>query len=133
MINPPDDPTPTPGEDTKYANIYIPVPYDPQIPGVRCVDADQEDIYIIEENLCALHHQCENALKEIKKLERILRDKQDGQITETEYIELNNIGCNTDSGSQTENIELKNFGCNTDSESQDIEMRDIDAVITTLP
>ena len=28
-------------EDTDYADIYIPVPYDPEIPGVRCVDAEE--------------------------------------------------------------------------------------------
>ena len=28
-------------EDTEYADIYIPIPYDPEIPGVRCVDAEE--------------------------------------------------------------------------------------------
>ena len=35
MINHPDDSTTSP-ED-----IYIPVPYDPEIPGVRCVDVEE--------------------------------------------------------------------------------------------
>ena len=26
-----------------YNDIYIPVPYDPEIPGVRCVDAEEEE------------------------------------------------------------------------------------------
>ena len=31
--------TTSPEKNTEYADIYIPVPYDPEIPGVRCVDA----------------------------------------------------------------------------------------------
>jgi len=37
-------------EDTEYADIYIPVPYDPEIPGVRCVDVEEvenEDIAMV--------------------------------------------------------------------------------------
>ena len=42
LVNPPDTTTsPEEDEDTKYADIYIPVPYDPEIPGVRCVDAEE--------------------------------------------------------------------------------------------
>ena len=41
MVYHPDDTAASPGEDTKDADIFIPVPYDPQIPGVRCVDADK--------------------------------------------------------------------------------------------
>ena len=41
MVNHPDDTTTSPEEDTEYADIYIPVPYDPEIPGVRCVDAEE--------------------------------------------------------------------------------------------
>ena len=37
----PDDPTTYLEENTEYADIYIPVPYDPEIPGVRCVDAEE--------------------------------------------------------------------------------------------
>lgn len=44
MINHPDDPSTSPAEDTEYADIYIPVPYDPEIPGVRCVDADMQNL-----------------------------------------------------------------------------------------
>ena len=44
MVNHPDDTT-FPEEDTEYVDInmpvYIPVPYNPQIPGVRCVDAKE--------------------------------------------------------------------------------------------
>jgi len=38
----PDDQTTSPEENknTEYADISIPVPYDPKIPGVRCVDAE---------------------------------------------------------------------------------------------
>ena len=41
MVYHPDDATTSPEEDTEYADIYIPVPYDPEIPGVRCVDAEE--------------------------------------------------------------------------------------------
>ena len=41
MVYHPDDTTKSPEEDTEYADIYIPVPYDPEIPGVRCVDAEE--------------------------------------------------------------------------------------------
>ena len=41
MVYHPDDTTTSPEEDTEYADIYIPVPYDPEIPGVRCVDAEE--------------------------------------------------------------------------------------------
>ena len=41
MVYHPDDTTKSPEEDTEYADIYIPVPYDPEIPGVRCVDAEK--------------------------------------------------------------------------------------------
>ena len=34
-------------EDTEYADIYIPVPYDPKIPGVRCVDAEELENEIV--------------------------------------------------------------------------------------
>ena len=40
MVYHPEDTTTSPEEDTEYADIYIPVPYDPEIPGVRCVDAE---------------------------------------------------------------------------------------------
>ena len=40
MVYHSDDTTTSPEEDTEYADIYIPVPYDPEIPGVRCVDAE---------------------------------------------------------------------------------------------
>ena len=43
MVYHPDDTTTSPEEDTEYADIYIPVPYDPEIPGVRCVDAEEVD------------------------------------------------------------------------------------------
>ena len=43
MVYHPDDTTTSPEEDTEYADIYIPVPYDPEIPGVRCVDAEEEE------------------------------------------------------------------------------------------
>ena len=38
-----DDTTTSSEEDTEFADIYIPVPYDPEIPGVRCVDAEEEE------------------------------------------------------------------------------------------
>ena len=41
MVYHPDDTTTSSEEDTEYADIYIPVPYDPEIPGVRCVDAEE--------------------------------------------------------------------------------------------
>ena len=41
MIYHSDDTTTSPEEDPEYADIYIPVPYDPEIPGVRCVDAEE--------------------------------------------------------------------------------------------
>ena len=41
MVYHSDDTTTSPEEDTEYADIYIPVPYDPEIPGVRCVDAEE--------------------------------------------------------------------------------------------
>ena len=41
LVYHPDDTTTSPEEDTEYADIYIPVPYDPEIPGVRCVDAEE--------------------------------------------------------------------------------------------
>ena len=45
MVYHSDDTTTSPEEDTEYADIYIPVPYDPEIPGVRCVDAEEvEDV-----------------------------------------------------------------------------------------
>ena len=40
MVYHSDDTTTSSEEDIKYADIYIPVPYDPEIPGVRCVDAE---------------------------------------------------------------------------------------------
>ena len=43
MVHHSDDTTTSPEEDTEYADIYIPVPYDPEIPGVRCVDAEEEE------------------------------------------------------------------------------------------
>ena len=42
MVYHSDDTTTSSEEDTEYADIYIPVPYDPEIPGVRCVDAEEE-------------------------------------------------------------------------------------------
>ena len=50
MVYHPDDTTTSPEEDTEYADIYIPVPYDPEIPGVRCVDAEEvenEDVAMV--------------------------------------------------------------------------------------
>ena len=44
MVYHPDDTTTSPEEDPEYADIYIPVPYDPEIPGVRCVDAVEENL-----------------------------------------------------------------------------------------
>ena len=44
MVYHPDDTTTSPEEDTEYADIYIPVPYDPEIPGVRCVDAEEVEL-----------------------------------------------------------------------------------------
>ena len=41
MVYHPDDTTTSPEEDTEYADIYIPVPYDPEIPGVRCEDVEE--------------------------------------------------------------------------------------------
>ena len=50
MVYHPDDTTTSPEEVTEYADIYIPVPYDPEIPGVRCVDAEEvenEDVAMV--------------------------------------------------------------------------------------
>ena len=44
MVYHPDDTTTSPEEDPEYADIYIPVPYDPEIPGVRCVDAEEVEL-----------------------------------------------------------------------------------------
>ena len=41
LIQDPDDSTTSPEEDIKYEDIYIPVPYDPKIPGVRCIDVEE--------------------------------------------------------------------------------------------
>ena len=42
-MNHQDNTTTYPEEDTEFADIYIPVPYDPEIPGVRCIDAEEEE------------------------------------------------------------------------------------------
>ena len=50
MVYHSDDTTTSPEEDTEYADIYIPVPYDPEIPGVRCVDVEEvenEDVAMV--------------------------------------------------------------------------------------
>ena len=50
MVYHPEDTTTSPEEDTEYADIYIPVPYDPEIPGVRCVDVEEvenEDVAMV--------------------------------------------------------------------------------------
>ena len=50
MVYHPDDTTTSPEEDTEYADIYIPVPYDPEIPGVRCVEVEEvenEDVAMV--------------------------------------------------------------------------------------
>ena len=44
MVYHPDDTTTSPEEDPEYEDIYIPVPYDPEIPGVRCVDAEEVEL-----------------------------------------------------------------------------------------
>ena len=44
MVYHSDDTTTSSEEDTEYADIYIPVPYDPEIPGVRCVDAGNVNV-----------------------------------------------------------------------------------------
>ena len=41
LIQDPAASTTSPEEDIKYEDIYIPVPYDPKIPGVRCIDAEE--------------------------------------------------------------------------------------------
>merc|ERR1719436_2127334 len=41
LVYHPDDTTTSPEEDTEYADIYIPVPYDPEIHGVKCVDVEE--------------------------------------------------------------------------------------------
>ena len=52
MVYHPDDTTTSPEEDTEYADIYIPVPYDPKIPGVRCVDAVEVENVAMVNTLC---------------------------------------------------------------------------------
>ena len=50
MVYHSEDTTTSPEEDTEYADIYIPVPYDPEIPGVRCVDVEEvenEDVAMV--------------------------------------------------------------------------------------
>ena len=50
MVYHTEDTTTSPEEDTEYADIYIPVPYDPEIPGVRCVDVEElenEDVAVV--------------------------------------------------------------------------------------
>ena len=47
MVNPPEDTTIW---RHGFNDIYIPVPYDPEIPGVRCVDAEElenEDVAMV--------------------------------------------------------------------------------------
>ena len=49
MVYHPDDTTKSPEEDTEYADIYIPVPYDPEIPGVRGLDVEEGE-YLLGRN-----------------------------------------------------------------------------------
>ena len=41
LIQDPAASTTSPEEDIEYEDIKIPVPYDPKIPGVRCVDVEE--------------------------------------------------------------------------------------------
>jgi len=41
LIQDSDNSTASPEEDIKYEDIYIPVPYDPEIPGIRCIDVEE--------------------------------------------------------------------------------------------
>ena len=53
LISHQDDTTTCPEEDTEYEDILIPVPYDPEITGVRCDDVedieDQENEVVVME------------------------------------------------------------------------------------
>ena len=53
LISHQDDITTSPEEDTEYGDILIPVPYDPEITGVRCDDVedieDQENEVVVME------------------------------------------------------------------------------------
>ena len=41
LIQEPEDSTISPEKSIEFEDIYIPVPYDPNIPGVRCIDAER--------------------------------------------------------------------------------------------
>ena len=43
LISHQDDTTTSPEEDTEYEDILIPVPYDPEITGVRCEDLEDQE------------------------------------------------------------------------------------------
>ena len=75
LIQDPAASTTSPEEDIEYEDIYIPVPYDPKIPGVRCIDLE-EDVPIV------------------KIASDILDDEANlsGQETEGEAIELEDLG-----------------------------------------
>ena len=74
LIQDPDDSTTSPEEDIKYEDIYIPVPYDPEIPGVRCVDVEE----------------VENVDVAMVNIDRDIHDEK-GQETDGENIELQDL------------------------------------------
>ena len=74
LIQDPDEGTTSPEEDIKYEDIYIPVPYDPKIPGVRCIDVEE----------------VENVDVAMVNIERDIHDEK-GQETDGGTIELQNL------------------------------------------
>ena len=70
MVYHPDDATTSPEEDTEYADIYIPVPYDPEIPGVRCVDAEEvENVDVAMVNIAFDGEKTEEEVFELQDLQ----------------------------------------------------------------
>ena len=74
LVSHKEDTTTSREEDTEYADIYIPVPYDPEIPGVRCVDVEEvENVDVVMANI-----------------DRDIHDEK-GQETDGENIELQDL------------------------------------------
>ena len=77
LIQDPAASTTSPEEDIEYVDIKIPVPYDPKITGVRCVDAEEmENVPMV------------NIVSDILDDETNLP----GQETKGEAIELQDLG-----------------------------------------
>ena len=134
--------TTSPEEDTEYADIYIPVPYDPEIPGVRCVDAEEVENFTINEKLCSLRHQCEVVVNEIMsrdkktifwaviKLERLLKDvsiKLDVDNRDKRPYDPKIPGVVYVDAEEVENVDVAMVNVNTlsDDGGEDIKLQDL--------